>query len=445
MNAPNPAHAKRGWSIGALLAMRMAVAAVVASLIVAPLAVVVERRTIGDVAVERAVAGVTALLALVENEKDPSAPLDGARVQAALERLKANAAAQKDGRFVSATVYDAENRRIARIENTEHPALAAIAGSPGLNAPAADPGVASFVYSRTGGVPIVTLSVPVAQRAGPRLGSVSAVFAVSEEAHAEAIERITRRVLIAVGIVLATVLMVYPIISRLVRRLQRAAHHLLDSNLDSIAALGNAIAKKDSDTDIHNYRVTIYAARLGEAAGLDRHTMCSLMKGAFLHDVGKIGIPDAILLKPGKLDEREFAEMKKHVQHGLEIVGQSGWLKDAAGVVGGHHEKFDGSGYLQGLRGEAIPVTARIFAVADVFDALTSRRPYKEPMSFDDTMAILEKGRGSHFDPRLIDLFKGIARPLFEEFGNRDDDRPRVELRSLIAEYFKTDDEILLA
>jgi HD-GYP domain-containing protein (c-di-GMP phosphodiesterase class II) len=445
MNAPGPAHAKRGWSIDALLASRMAAAAVVASLVVGVLAVAVERQTIGDVAIERAVAGVTALLALVENEKDPSAPLYAPRVQAALERLKANAAAQRDGRFVSVAVYDLENRRIARIENPGHPASAAITALPGLDAPPADPGTTSYAYSRTGGAPVVTLSVPVAQRAGPRLGSVSAVFAVSEEAIAEANERITRRVLIAVGIVLATVLLVYPIISRLVHRLQRAAHHLLDANLDSIAALGNAIAKKDSDTDIHNYRVTIYAARLGEAAGLDRHTICALMKGAFLHDVGKIGIPDAILLKPGKLDEREFAEMKKHVQHGLEIVGQSSWLKDAADVVGGHHEKFDGSGYLQGLRGEAIPVAARIFAVADVFDALTSRRPYKEPISFEETLSILEKGRGSHFDPRLLDLFRGIAKPLFEEFGNRDDDRPRVELRSLIDRYFKTDDEILLA
>jgi hypothetical protein len=139
MNAPNPLHAKHGWSIDALLAARMAVAAVVASLVVGVLAVAVERRTIGDVAIERAAAGVTALLALVENEKDPSAPLDATRVQAALERLKANAAAQKDGRFVVAAVYDLENRRIARIDIPEHPAFAAIAGSSRLNGPAADP------------------------------------------------------------------------------------------------------------------------------------------------------------------------------------------------------------------------------------------------------------------------------------------------------------------
>jgi HD-GYP domain-containing protein (c-di-GMP phosphodiesterase class II) len=271
------------------------------------------------------------------------------------------------------------------------------------------------------------------------------VFAVSDEAIAQANARILRRVLISIGIVLATVLIVYPVISRLVRRLQRAGHKLLDSNLDSIAALGSAIAKKDSDTDVHNYRVTIYATHLGEAAALDRRAMCALMKGAFLHDVGKIGIKDAILLKPGRLDETEFTEMKKHVQHGLEIVQQSEWLRDATDVVGGHHEKFDGSGYLQGLRGEAIPINARIFALVDVFDALTSRRPYKEPMSYEEAMAILEKGRGSHFDPRLLDLFSGIARPLFDEFGNRDDERPREVLRAFTDRYFKSDAAILTA
>jgi len=160
--------------------------------------------------------------------------------------------------------------------------------------------------------------------------------------------------------------------------------------------------------------------------------------------VGKIGIPDAILLKPGRLDDDEFVEMKRHVEYGLEIVQQSSWLKDAADVVGAHHEKFDGSGYIKGLRGEEIPINARIFAIADVFDALTSRRPYKDPMSYEEAMKIIELGRSSHFDPRLLALFATISRPLFDEFGNRDDERPREVLAALIDLYFKTDDEILL-
>jgi len=436
-----------GRSIRQMLATRMALAAVVASILVGALAIVAERRSIGEAAVDRAVAGITALMALVEDAQDLSGRMDGARVQAALERIKASATLQKSGRFVAVHVYDIKRRRIAQLEDRSDPAFAAIAGFPGGEAPGADsaPARSSYVYSRTNGVPAVAVTVPIVSRAGPQLGFVNAVFAVSAEEFAAAETRILRRVLIAVGIVLATVLILYPIIAGLVERLRRASHRLLDSNLDSIAALGSAIAKKDSDTDIHNYRVTIYSVRLGEAAGLDRPAICALIKGAFLHDVGKIGIPDKVLLKPGRLDEKEFAEMKKHVQYGIDIVQQSTWLKDAIDVVGGHHEKFDGSGYFDGLRGQDIPINARIFAVADVFDALTSRRPYKEPMSYEEAMDIIEKGRGAHFDPRLLDLFSGLARRLYDEFANRDDEGPRIVLRSLVNEYFKADAEILHA
>jgi HD-GYP domain-containing protein (c-di-GMP phosphodiesterase class II) len=434
-----PASKKPGRPVHHVLAARMALAAAAASVIIAALAVVAERKSIGEVAVERALAGVVALKALIADEGGSLDRLDGARVQAALDRLRANATAQESGRFVSAVVSDGEGRRIAGIEDAA--AMAAI-GAATAPASSASP---AYVYSRSNGVPIVSLAVPILRRDGTRAGSLSAVFEVSESAIEEATARIVRRVLIAIGIVLATSVIIYPIIARLVYRLHRSAHKLLDSNLDSIAALGSAIAKKDSDTDIHNYRVTIYAARLGEAAGLDRKAMCALMKGAFLHDIGKIGIPDAILLKPGPLNEEEFVQMKRHVEYGLEIVQQSSWLADAADVVGGHHEKFDGSGYLHGLRGEAIPLNARIFAIADVFDALTSRRPYKEPMSYAEAMRIIESGSGAHFDPRLFEIFAGIARPLYDEFGNRDDERPRTVLRELIDYYFKSDDEILFA
>ncbi|HET7763611.1 MAG TPA: HD domain-containing phosphohydrolase [Burkholderiales bacterium] len=433
-----PAPRKPGRPVRHVLAARMALAAAAASVIIAALAVVAERKSIGEVAVERAVTAVAALKALIEDEGGSPDRLDGARVQRALDRLRANGIGQESGRFVSAVVYDGDGRRIAGIEDAA--AMAAI-GTP----PAGPAGGQAYVYSRSNGVPVVSLTVPILKRDGSRAGTASGILAVSEGAITEATARIVRRVLIAIGIVLATTIIIYPIIARLVYRLHRSAHKLLDSNLDSIAALGSAIAKKDSDTDIHNYRVTIYAARLGEAAGLDRKAMCALMKGAFLHDIGKIGIPDAILLKPGRLDEAEFVEMKRHVEYGLEIVRHSSWLADAADVVGAHHEKFDGSGYLHGLRGENIPVNARIFAIADVFDALTSRRPYKEPMSYEESIRIIESGSGAHFDPRLFEIFAGIARPLYDEFGNRDDERPRAVLREMIDYYFKTDDEILLA
>ena len=155
-----------------------------------------------------------------------------------------------------------------------------------------------------------------------------------------------------------------------------------------------------------------------------------------MHDVGKIGIRDHILHKPARLDADEFAVMQTHVNHGLDIVRRSAWLADAEDVVGGHHEKYDGSGYPNAAAGESIPAEARIFAIADVFDALTSRRPYKEPLAFDETMQILDSGRGRHFDPDMLDRFATIARELYDQYCGRDDEQLRDEVRTVVRRWF---------
>jgi HD-GYP domain-containing protein (c-di-GMP phosphodiesterase class II) len=237
-------------------------------------------------------------------------------------------------------------------------------------------------------------------------------------------------------IVLATALLLYPVILTLMRHLARYSENLLAANLETLELLGSAIAKRDSDTDAHNYRVTLYSLQLAEAAGLNPERSRALIKGAFLHDVGKIGVRDHVLHKPGKLDAEEFKVMKTHVDHGLDIVGRCAWLADAQDVVGSHHEKFDGSGYPKGTAGESIPVEARIFAIADVFDALASRRPYKEPLTFDETMKILEAGRATHFDPALLDCFNQIAHRLYDEYAGRDDERLREEVRVAVNRFF---------
>jgi HD-GYP domain-containing protein (c-di-GMP phosphodiesterase class II) len=131
--------------------------------------------------------------------------------------------------------------------------------------------------------------------------------------------------------------------------------------------------------------------------------------------------------------------MKTHVDHGMELTDRASWLKDAQAVVGSHHEKYDGGGYPAGLKGEAIPLTARIFAITDVFDALTSRRPYKAPLSFDDTMQIMDSGQGSHFDPALLDVFRGIARDLYNTYAGMDDHKSKERLELMTEEYFKRD------
>jgi HD-GYP domain-containing protein (c-di-GMP phosphodiesterase class II) len=228
----------------------------------------------------------------------------------------------------------------------------------------------------------------------------------------------------------------YPIVVQLSADNICKTRDLLDSHISMMEALGRAIAKRDSDTGAHNFRVAWLAARIGEVMGLEDRAIQELMVGSFLHDVGKIGIPDAILLKPGKLDEREMVTMRTHVTQGEEIVNGIGWLKGASTVVAAHHEKWNGSGYPRKMSGEAIPQAARIFAVADVFDALCSKRPYKEPIGFDGAMAILQKDTGSHFDPAVMDAFAPIARSLFDRLANTTEDEARSLMEERVREHF---------
>ncbi|SDX43240.1 HD domain-containing protein [Allochromatium warmingii] len=212
---------------------------------------------------------------------------------------------------------------------------------------------------------------------------------------------------------------------------------LLAANLEMLELLGAMVAKRDSDTSAHNYRVTMYSVRLAEAMGLDRADIRSLIKGAFLHDIGKIAIPDSILLKPNRLDEQEFAIMRTHVAHGLDIVGRSSWLKDAMDVVGYHHEKYDGSGYSTGLAGEAIPLTARVFAIVDVFDALTSLRPYKGSMRVEEALTIITESSGTHFAPEVVAAFTPLALTLYESLHQLDEPALIQAMRELVASYFE--------
>ncbi|HMW57925.1 MAG TPA: HD-GYP domain-containing protein [Accumulibacter sp.] len=256
------------------------------------------------------------------------------------------------------------------------------------------------------GLPFV---VAIDDEQGRNIAFVKGFFMPSAKTEADILHTARRASVLAIVFVVITALFIYPIIRGLITGLERQSVRLAYANFDTIKVLGSAIAKRDSDTDIHNYRVTIYSIRLGEAVGLDEKHMRSLIKGAFLHDVGKIAIRDKILLKPGRLDTEEFVEMQSHVQHGLDILAHSSWLSDAAQVVGCHHEKFDGSGYPSHLAGEDIPISARIFAVADVFDALTSARPYKPALTIEQALNVLRGGAGHHFDPVLVSLFEPLA------------------------------------
>jgi HD-GYP domain-containing protein (c-di-GMP phosphodiesterase class II) len=299
------------------------------------------------------------------------------------------------------------------------------------------PGATWYAKTMIRGAPYFQVMVPLTDGGGRPAGWFEGIYHLAPATVAAVREDVAQITGLVVAIVLLTAGLLYPLMASLQDNVLTSARGLLRANIETLKVLGNAIAKRDSDTNAHNYRVTIYAVRIAERLGLAEAEIRSLIKGAFLHDVGKIAVPDAILLKPGKLDEAEFTEMKTHVRHGLDIIAANGWLGDAVDVVGGHHEKVDGSGYPQGLSGGSIPLSARIFAIADVFDALTSERPYKKPMSVETTMEILHQGRERHFDGAILDAFTAIMPDLRAEIAGRPDAEVEALAERVLATYFE--------
>jgi putative two-component system response regulator len=202
----------------------------------------------------------------------------------------------------------------------------------------------------------------------------------------------------------------------------------------TIMAMASLAETRDNETGNHIRRTQNYVRALAKklqgnplyASQLDEATVEMLYKSAPLHDIGKVGIPDAILLKPGKLTDEEFTVMKTHTTLGRDAIlaaeklidAPSSFLKLAREIAHYHQEKWDGSGYPEGLRGESIPLSARLMAVADVYDALISKRVYKPPFPHDKAVAIIREGRDKHFDPHMVDAFLQIAEE-FEDIASR--------------------------
>ncbi len=192
------------------------------------------------------------------------------------------------------------------------------------------------------------------------------------------------------------------------KKLNSAYRKIGFSYFNTIRSLLKALELRDMETEGHSERGVALAIYLGEKFHLSHDEMNKLVLGAYLHDIGKIGIPDSILLKPGRLTPDEMEIVKTHVKKGSEIIGDVAFLQPATEVILYHHEKWDGSGYPHGLKQEDIPVPGRIFAIVDVFEALLSERPYKKAMPFAAAKQIILEGAGSHFDPALIALFREI-------------------------------------
>ena len=198
------------------------------------------------------------------------------------------------------------------------------------------------------------------------------------------------------------------------RSLLRMKHlnDLLDRSDTVIAAMANAIEAKDQYTEGHNERVSNLAVLLAETAGLGPKQIEQVRMGGILHDIGKIGIPDKVLNKHGPLDEDEFEMIRSHPRQGEKILLPLRSLKEVGDIVLHHHERFDGRGYPEGLAGEEIPLHARIVAIADSFDAMTTDRPYRKALSFEKAVEELTLGAGSMWDPQLVVLFIDILNNL---------------------------------
>jgi putative two-component system response regulator len=184
---------------------------------------------------------------------------------------------------------------------------------------------------------------------------------------------------------------------------------------DAVSILARAVESRDLVTGDHVDRMSAYCALIGAEIGLPAEEQRTLALAARLHDVGTLAVPDRLLLKGGALSEHELWVMQSHCQAGHAMLSESSspLLRLAAEIALTHHEWWDGCGYPRGLRGEDIPLAGRIAAIADVFDALTSERPYRAPLGFDEAVEVMRKERGSHFDPELIDAFLNAA-PLRE-------------------------------
>jgi putative nucleotidyltransferase with HDIG domain len=198
------------------------------------------------------------------------------------------------------------------------------------------------------------------------------------------------------------------VVSTRTGRLRSTMQDLERSYDITLEAMGDALDLRDEETQGHSRRVTAYTIALARAMGIETDELRMIARGAFLHDIGKIATPDYILLKPGRLNAEEISTMRAHCERGYEMVRKIPFLREAAEIVYAHQERFDGKGYPRGLRGDEIPLGARVFAIADTLDAMTSNRPYRKGTSFEIACAEIARCAGRQFDPQIVEVFLSL-------------------------------------
>jgi putative nucleotidyltransferase with HDIG domain len=208
---------------------------------------------------------------------------------------------------------------------------------------------------------------------------------------------------------------------------KRQQERLLHIHEGAVVALVTALDAREHDTQLHSLRVQAYALRLGRELNMSERDLLSLGQGALLHDIGKIGIPDGILMKEGPLDAKEWEMMRQHPAIGKSILDHANFLRLATDVVYSHHERYDGKGYPRGLAGEEISLGARVFSVVDAFDALTSKRPYQDEIEFQEALHRLQQSSGTYFDPAVLDKFSRIREAEWKKIADQVEAKQKVE------------------
>ena len=191
--------------------------------------------------------------------------------------------------------------------------------------------------------------------------------------------------------------------------IEQAHLQLLSAYDATIEGWSRAMDLRDKETEGHTQRVTLLSEKLAKMAGIDENDLVHIRRGSLLHDIGKLGVPDSILLNPNKLTDEEWDMMRKHPQYAYEMIKPVEYLHPALDIPYCHHEKWDGTGYPRGLKGEEIPLSARIFAIVDVWDALTSDRPYREAWDKQRALQYINEQSGKHFDPNMVSLFNKMT------------------------------------
>ena len=193
------------------------------------------------------------------------------------------------------------------------------------------------------------------------------------------------------------------------QQLRSALLQIERSYENTLEALGAAIDLRDSETAGHSRRVAMYSTKIAKQLDVAEHELKTIIRGAWLHDIGKLATPDAILLKPGALTQEEWRIMQRHAEIGYDLVKRIPFLAQAAEIILSHHERWDGSGYPRGLKARDIPLGARVFAVADTVDAMTSDRPYRSALSFEETEEEIRRGSGSRYDSQVANVFLSVG------------------------------------